>query len=185
MLEVRDGERPARGVEGVVAARLILRALEVGQDVLIGPALIAELAPMVVILGLAANVDEAVDAARAAEHLAARPEDLAVLELGLGLGLVAPVDALVGDRLAVADRDVDPRMRAIIAPRLEHDDGAGRIGREPIGENAAGGAGADDDVICVFYLWHLFSSRTRALYSSPSRRKPGAPLHGPALSAPR
>ena len=66
------------------AARLILGALEVGEDVVVAPPRIAELAPMVEVLLLAADVDQAVDRGRAAEHLAARPGDAAAVQARLG-----------------------------------------------------------------------------------------------------
>src|SRR5262245_29260065 len=45
--------------------------LEVGQTIVPRPAAIAELRPMVVILGLAPDVDHSVDRGRAADHPAA------------------------------------------------------------------------------------------------------------------
>jgi hypothetical protein len=49
-----------------------LGALEEWQDVVPTPAAIAKLRPVVVILRLAADVDQPVDRRRAAEHAAAR-----------------------------------------------------------------------------------------------------------------
>jgi hypothetical protein len=61
-------------------------------------------------------------------------------------GLVAPVGARIGDRIQVADRNVDPEP-VILAARLEQKDGDFRIGGQPVGEQAACAAGADDDVV--------------------------------------
>ena len=58
---IGDGERSARAVEGVGAALLVLSLAEIGQHILIAPTDIAELAPMIEILLLAADIDEAVD----------------------------------------------------------------------------------------------------------------------------
>ena len=107
---VRHAERPAGAVVLVGAALVVLGLAEVRQHVLVAPAGVAELAPVVEVLGLAADVDQAVDRARSAEHLAARRDDVAAVALRLRLGLVAPVVALVGEQLAVAERDVQPRM---------------------------------------------------------------------------
>src|SRR5262249_56695935 len=89
---VGDRERPAGAVQRVLAALLVLGAAEVGQHVLEAPAGVAELAPAVVVGVLAAHIEEAVDRARAAEQLAARLDDPAVVELGLRLGGIEPVD---------------------------------------------------------------------------------------------
>ena len=83
---------------------------KVRQHVGMAPAGIAGPRPAVVIVAMAADVDEAVDRARAAERLAARPVDLPPVHLRLGLGLEAPVVDGVEHRLRVPDRDVDPRV---------------------------------------------------------------------------
>src|SRR5947207_8175753 len=85
-------KRSAGAVELVAATRLVLGALEIRQHVVERPAGIAELAPMVEILGLSTNIDHAVDRGRTAEHLAARPVDAAVGGARIGLRFVAPVD---------------------------------------------------------------------------------------------
>ena len=59
--QVGDAERPADAVQRVGAALLVLGLLEVGQHVVPCPADVAELAPIVVVAGLAADVDQAVD----------------------------------------------------------------------------------------------------------------------------
>src|SRR5438874_72153 len=71
--QIGDVERAALAVIIVGAALLVLGAAEIRQHVVIAPAEAAELAPIVEILFLAADVDQAVDRGGAAEHLAARP----------------------------------------------------------------------------------------------------------------
>src|SRR5262249_39472261 len=66
----RHPQRPTAAAHRVLAADPRFRALEVLQDVVIGPTAIAELGPVVEVLGLAAHVGEAVDRARAAEPAA-------------------------------------------------------------------------------------------------------------------
>ena len=81
---VGDAKRPARAVVVVGAALVVLGHAEVRQHVLMAPAGVAELAPMVEVLGLAADVDQAVDRARSAERLAARRDDVAAVTFRCG-----------------------------------------------------------------------------------------------------
>src|SRR6185312_6004890 len=75
-VDVGDGERALTAAIGRIAiADTAFEPLEVGQDVRIAPAAIAELRPGLEIEPLAAIEDQAVDRARAAERLAARRED--------------------------------------------------------------------------------------------------------------
>ena len=58
--DIRHTERSVGAVEPVGAAHLVLRASEIGEYVIERPAGIAELAPMVEIFGLAADINHAV-----------------------------------------------------------------------------------------------------------------------------
>src|SRR6202030_867902 len=84
----------------------VLSLLEVWQDIVPAPAAIAELPPMVEILGLAADVDEAVDRRRAAEHPAARVGDRPSGRARIGFRLEVPGEGRVVEQLHEADRDV-------------------------------------------------------------------------------
>jgi hypothetical protein len=174
ILEIRDGERPARAVQFIAAAFLVLRALEIGQHVGERPAFVAELAPMVEILGLATDIDEPVDARGTAEHFSPWPEDAPAAEIEVGLGLVAPVHARIGDRLAVAERDMDPDI-PILPARLEQHDLASRILGKPCRRDRAGRARAHDHEIRLDHLFRRFSLR----HSSPRHD----PLTGARRSA--
>ena len=143
---VRHAERTACAVKAVGAAHLVLRALEIRQYVLERPSGIAELAPMIEILGLATDVDHAVDRGRAAEHLAARPEDAAIGGARVRLGLVAPVDRRVGEGLAEAERNVDPAV-LVFAACLDQHNPSRRVFAETRRHRAAGRAGADHDEV--------------------------------------
>ena len=114
---VRHVQRPADAVEIVGAALLVLGLLEERQHRIPVPALTSALTPVVVIGRRAAHIDHAVDRAGAAQHLAARLVEGAVVELLLGLALEHPVDPRVGERLRVAERDMDPRI-AVARRRL-------------------------------------------------------------------
>src|SRR5262249_52890340 len=74
-------ERPADAVILVRPALIVLRLAEVRQHVRVAPPGVAEIAPVVVVLALAADVDRAVDRAGAAQHLAARLRDGAAARL--------------------------------------------------------------------------------------------------------
>ena len=149
--DVGDAERAASPVECVGAARLMFGALEIRQHVVERPAAVAELAPMVEILGLAADIDHAVDRGRAAQHLAARPEHAAVGGAGVGLGLVAPVDRRVRKGFAKAERDMDPAV-LVLAAGLEQDHPRRRVLAQPRGDGASGRAGADHDEIGLDHI---------------------------------
>src|SRR5262245_31097703 len=60
---IGDRERPADPVQRILAARLVLGTAEVRQHILEAPAGIAELAPMIEVLRLAADVEQAIDRA--------------------------------------------------------------------------------------------------------------------------
>jgi hypothetical protein len=70
---------------------------------------------VVPVLLLAAHVDHRVDGGAAAEDAAAGVVDGAARQVLVGLGLVAPVGARVGDGVEVADRDVDPEVIVLAA----------------------------------------------------------------------
>ncbi len=124
----------------------VLGELEIGQHVVPRPAAIAELRPMVVVLGLAAHIDEAVDRARAAQATPARIEDGAAGGAGIGLGAKAPARGRMVQELGEAGRDMDQGVPVAPARLDQQHLGAGVLA-QAIGENAAGRAGADDDVI--------------------------------------
>ena len=126
-MTVGNAERAVRAVPLVGAALLTLGTPEVRQDVVVAPALVAELSPMVEILALAADVDQAVDRAASAEHLAAWPADAARVAAGHRLALVAPADARIEDAAVVAGRHMQPRA-AVGRPGLEQQHPVGGVG---------------------------------------------------------
>ncbi len=128
------------------AARIGLELAEVGEHVLPRPTGIAERCPVIVVLVLAADVDEPVDRGGAAEAAPARPVDLPTVHPGIGLGLELPVVDRVEHGLAVADRDMDPGV-VVLRTRFQQQHGVAPVLRQARGQHAAGGAGADDDEI--------------------------------------
>src|SRR3546814_10999896 len=67
-----DAPLAAAAVAFVAALVVVLRALEVGQDLVPAPAGVAELAPEIIVARLAAHVAHAVDRGAAAKHAPAR-----------------------------------------------------------------------------------------------------------------
>ena len=141
----------------VRAALLVLGAAKIRQHVVEAPARIAELAPMVEVLGLPADIQKPVDRRGPAEYLAARLDDRAAGAFGLRLGAVEPVVLGIGEQLGVADRHVDPDV-AILAAGFQHQHAMAARCAEPVSEHAAGRAGAHDDVV----------ERTRFLHDASS-----------------
>ena len=139
-----------------LAEEMILQPPEQRQHVVIAPAGEAELAPVIVIGGLSAHRDHGVDGGRAADHLAARIGQRPAVEPGLRLGLEHPVRAGIADRKEVADRDVKPDP-VVVAAGLQDQHAVFRIGRQPVGHDAAGGARADHDIVEITFkpLRHL------------------------------
>src|SRR4029077_5200910 len=110
MAEIGDRQRATDAMKIIRPALLVFGLLEVGQDVVKTPALVAVLAPAIVILVLAANIKKAVDRTRTTEHLAARLEYASSVEFWLRLGLVHPVDSFFLEQPAIAERHVNPEV---------------------------------------------------------------------------
>ncbi len=125
---------------------MVLVLLEIGQHVLPGPAGQPELAPMVVVTGLAAHIDHGVDGRGAADHLAARVIEAATVETRLGFRLEHPVRARIADGEQIADRNVEPDP-VVAAAGFQQQHALGWIGGQPVGQHAAGRACAYDDVV--------------------------------------
>src|SRR5258708_39819815 len=125
---------------------VIFKGLEYRENFIPGPPAIAEGGPVVPVLPLAAHVDRGVDRRAAAEHAAARVMDRAPGEMLVGLGLVAPVGARIGDGVEVAHRDADPEI-IVLAAGFEQQDAGLRIAGQAVGGAAAGAAGGRDDLV--------------------------------------
>ena len=65
-------ERSADAMILIRTALLVFGLFEIGQDIFIGPASAALLPPQIIIAGMAADIDHAVDRTGPAQHLAAR-----------------------------------------------------------------------------------------------------------------
>jgi hypothetical protein len=149
LADVRALERPVRAVRRRRAALVALAADEVRQHVAPAPPRVAVARPAVVVLGLAAHVDQAVDRRAAAEPATARPVHAASVHPRIGVRREPPVVDRVEHRLAVPDRDVDPEV-VVLGPRFEHQHARAAVGAQAVREHAARGAAADDHVVeCI------------------------------------
>ena len=132
------------------AQKMILQPPERRLDVVPTPAAKAKLAPVVVIGGLSAHGDHGVDRGGAADHLAAGIGQRAAVETGFRLGPEHPVRARIADREQIADRDVKPDP-VIAAAGLQDQHAVPGIGRQPVGDDTAGGARANNDIVEITF----------------------------------
>jgi hypothetical protein len=140
---IADRKQAVAAVKLRGAAHVGLGALEVRQHVGVAPARIAELFPLVVVVAVAADVDERVEAAGAADHLAARPVHLAIVDVRLRLRVELPVERAPPQRLVHARR-ADLERAVLRRAGLDQDDLARGLLREPMREHAARGPCTDD-----------------------------------------
>src|SRR6185437_3988002 len=89
-----------------------------------------------------------------ADHLASGIGQRAAVEARLGFGAEHPVGAGIADRKEVAHGDVEPDP-VVAAAGLQDQDAVTGFCGQPVGHDAAGGAGADDDIVEIT----LYSSR--------------------------
>src|SRR5262249_13819897 len=85
LVDVGDFQGSAAAAQLVAAALVALDGFEDRQNVVIAPAAVSELRPMIVVLRLAAHPHHAVDRARPAEHLSTRHGDVTPARRRLGL----------------------------------------------------------------------------------------------------
>ena len=143
---LRGVQRAAGAVRCVGAGLPVLRPLEEWQYAVPRPTAIAELCPVIKILRLTAHIDHAVDRARPTQHAAARIGDGAAVGPRIGFRFETPGQGLMVQQLHVTGGDVDQRIPITPASLQQHDARA-RIFGEPVGQNAARRARADDDVV--------------------------------------
>ena len=159
-----------------LAEEMILKTPEGGLHVIPAPAGEAELTPMIVVGRLSAHRDHGVDRGRAADHLAAGIRQRAAVQAGFRLGPEHPVRARISDRKQIAHRNVKPDP-VVIAAGLQHQHAVLRIGGEPVGHDAAGGARADDDIVEITFEPSAFLNFRQSVASCPPRSA-SAPVSG-------
>ena len=106
----------------------------------------AKALPIVEVVVLASNEDQAIDRGGAADHPAARPDDCAAAAAFAGFGVEQAGEALVVDRSVVTDGELQPEI-PVGAAGFQQQHAAGRIGGEAVGDDAAGGTRTDNDVV--------------------------------------
>ena len=119
----------ARAVGSVGSQVMIFVQLEIRQGLVPGPGLVSrQPGPLVVITRLPAHVDHAVDAAAAAQRLAARVAQHPTIQARVGLGAVEPVGARVANAVQITHRNVDPVV-VILAPGFDQQHTFAGVGR--------------------------------------------------------
>ena len=91
----RDANRAARAVVLGLAVLVALELLEVRKHLFVAPAVTASRRPVVVVLSVTAEVEHAVDRAAAADDLASRIRNPAVVHVLLRDGSKAPIELLL------------------------------------------------------------------------------------------
>jgi len=145
-----NGQRPADAVERVRAALVVLRTLEMREDVVVTPAFSAVGGPFVVVGSIAADVDHRVHRAAPAEDLAARHVHVAAAEPGLRLAREVPVVAAL-EQPAERDGDVD-LVRRVRSAGLDQRNLHVWILAQARGEHAARRASSNDHVVVHAFL---------------------------------
>ena len=147
---VLDVLGPLVSVELARASAVVLHASEERKDLVIGPSGGPGFGPPVVVRAVASDVHHGVDAAGAAEHLAARLVDAPPVEVGLRLGLVVPVELGV-ELLREGSGDLDVEVGSAPPARLQDEDLRVRVLAQSRGEDRPAGPAAHDDVVVVLH----------------------------------
>ncbi len=148
-----EHEGAAAATPLVDAGQAVLHLLEVGQAVGVVPGLHALVGgPALVVERVAALEDHPVDAAAAAQHLAAGVVHPAAVHERLGLALVLPVVEAAADREHQRGGHVDEDVPLVVGTAgLEHEHPVGRVGAEPVGQGRPCRPAADDDVVVTLH----------------------------------
>src|SRR5690606_38254404 len=125
------------------------------------------LTPQVVIAGLSAHIDHAVDGGAAAQHLAAWIAKRPPVQSGFGLCGKTPVGAGIANAIKITDGDVNPGV-IVLSACLQQQHGAVLVCGKPVREGATCRARANHDVI-VGVGHDLISSKRRSRYRTSVR----------------
>ena len=142
-----DLHRAVAAMEVRCAAGIGFEPLEIRQAIVERPALVAHLAPMVVIRGQAPDIHHAIDGARSADDLAPRPVDPATAQFGLRLGGKFPVHLGVEEGLGEAQRDGQPAIVLVVRSGLQQQDAMAPRRSQAIDDRRPRGSSPDDDKI--------------------------------------
>ena len=162
--------RPAS--QRVAAERAGFHSLEVGQHAAEVPARAPHVRPVVVLGRVPPYPEHAVDRGRASEDPPTRPEDPARLEIGVGLGPVAPHRALAGQDDSDPEGYLQPDP-GVVAPRLDERDGMASFLRDTRRGGTSRRSRADHDIVECFLPRH---------FGRGGRPAEGLPAPSPGIS---
>ena len=101
---------------------------------------------MIIVTALATHVDHAVNGRAPAQHLASGVANTPTVQARVWLNFVAPVGTGIVDGVEITHRDIDPKIVVFLAC-LNQQDIVFTISSEPVSQNAARGAGANNNII--------------------------------------
>ncbi len=145
-MPMRRRQRSGVAAIGVGWSTKALRPTKVGQHVSISPALRALLLPALEIERMPANVNHAIDRRRAAKNLAAGTGDAPSAKMRLGLAPITPIVGLGVHRDRQRRRHLD-EQGAVGSAVFKHEHARAAVLGQPVGEHAARGTRADNNVI--------------------------------------
>ena len=99
---------------------------------------------------MATNIDHGVDGRRPAQRLAAWPEQFAAIQVLLRFGVECPVQLFAVGQQGDPQWHVDQGALVLWAC-FDKRDAFCRVCRQPVGQNATSGSGADDDIVVHFF----------------------------------
>ena len=121
--------------------------LEVRQGLRPTPLVVpSDVCPLLVVTGLTAHVNHAVDAGATAQHFAARITQSATVQTRRRLGLVQPVGARIANAIQVAHRNVNPVV-IVFFTRFDQQHALAGVCTQAVGQQTASSAAANDDVV--------------------------------------
>ncbi len=172
---------------GIATLLMLFRPFEIGQQFGIAPAAGTRLRPVIVIAGMATDIDHAVDRRGTAQHPATRMSKAAIIEMRFRFRLVGPVEARRGQELPHARGHLNGPVLIHRASFQQQHPAIG-VFRQPGRQHAAGRPRADNDVIVLGGLAHVRtlnlptlkagSRRSRACGSdAPDVRSDCSPRH--------
>ena len=141
-----DRHGPAGAMPGALAPPAVLQLAEIRQHVRKGPAARAHLRPLIVILGMTAHGEHAVDRARTAHHPPARQRHFSAAEMGLRLGPVGPVELGMRHRLEEGERHLQEDV-IVLPTSLEQQDIGPGVFAQPRSHDTACTARAHHDIV--------------------------------------
>ena len=114
------------------AALVVLRTDEIGQHLIKAPTRVTKCRPVVVVFTLTPDINQPIDRTRPPQSFASRPINLALIHVGVWVGLELPVHEFVPHGFAVANGQMNPE-RPIFATRLQQTHPHLRVFRQSVG----------------------------------------------------